>query len=76
MKLIISKLKEIIREEIRNLNEIGQSISTKQDLALRKMSSKELTNKRRVQKLAKKFKVEYNTLKNHIEREFGYLKVR
>tara|TARA_Y100000310_G_scaffold339207_1_gene431175 strand:- start:1210 stop:1440 length:231 start_codon:yes stop_codon:yes gene_type:complete len=76
VKLIISKLKEIIREEIRNLNEIGQSISTKQDLALRKMSSKELTNKRRVQKLAKKFKVEYNTLKNHIEREFGYLKVR
>ena len=58
------------------LDETKQFISTKQDLALKKMSSKDLTDKRYVQKLAKKFKVEYNTLKHHIEREFGYLKVR
>ena len=58
------------------LDETKQFISTKQDLALRKMSAKDLTDKRHVQKLAKKFKVEYNTLKSHIESEFGYLKVR
>ncbi len=65
-----------MNEEIQNLKEKGQFLSTKQALKLKKMDSKDLTNKKHVQKLAKRFKVDYDILKNHIEREFGYLKVK
>ena len=76
MKLTKSKLKEIVREEIQNLKEKGQFLSTKQHLKLKKMNAKYLTNKKYVQKLAKRFKVDYDVVKNHIESEFGYLKVK
>ena len=65
-----------MNEEIQNFKEEGQYLSTKQALKLKKMNSKDLTNKKHVQKLAKRYKVDYDILKNHIEREFGYLKVK
>ena len=62
------KLKDLLLESRKH-------ISTKQAMILSKMSAKNLTNKNNVQKLAKRFKVDYDTLKQHIETEYGYLRV-
>ena len=65
------KLQELIREEIQKLNErkTSDEVTTKAVMAMKKIRLKDLKDKKFVQKLAKKYKIDYDALVKYIDHD-------